>query len=365
MEVTKRLRKLADEVEGRLPPAKRSEASTSQFLVMPFFEALGYSVHNPSHVEPEFTADVGIQREKVDFALKQDGNPVILVEVKYAGANLDNQHAAQLRRYFSTKLDVRFGILTNGLEFRLFSDLELQNVMDDEPFLTLDLQRLDETALDVLRQFTQTGFEKDRAIQAARSARDRQRVRRALKAEFAPLSHRTVNFLLEIIQPGVIEESRRSELARLVNQEWKAFLRFQGKTADSQTREEKQETPITPNPDDSTRLGKTGFLANYSLDGSVEIPVYADVEGHVLEARLSLWGRLHSAGAIVLYDEEWLTPKEAGQRARKTVDPNANYYVNGMTFWLLRDPLTDKSRPINDLRYDEKLLRRVLSNAKM
>ena len=62
-------------------------------------------------------ADVGIQRERVDYALKVDGKPAILVEVKYAGASLDNQHAAQLRRYFSTKLDIRFGILTNARSF--------------------------------------------------------------------------------------------------------------------------------------------------------------------------------------------------------------------------------------------------------
>ena len=85
MDLVEKLRELSAEVESRLAAAKRSEANTSQFLVMPFFEALGYGVHNPNDVEPEFTADVGIQREKVDYALKRDGNPVVLVEVKYAG----------------------------------------------------------------------------------------------------------------------------------------------------------------------------------------------------------------------------------------------------------------------------------------
>ena len=69
--------------------------------------------------------------------------------------------------------------------------------MDDEPFLTLDLQDLDESLLHVLEQFSRTGFEKNKAIQAARTARDRQRIRRILKAEFEPLSHRTINFLLK------------------------------------------------------------------------------------------------------------------------------------------------------------------------
>ena len=36
------LSNLSSEVEWRLPAAKRSEANTSLFLVMPFFQALGY-----------------------------------------------------------------------------------------------------------------------------------------------------------------------------------------------------------------------------------------------------------------------------------------------------------------------------------
>ena len=360
MQLIQKLRNLSSEVEWRLPAAKRSEASTSQFLVMPFFEVIGYSVHNPDHVEPEFTADVGIQREKVDFALKLDGKPVILVEVKYAGANLDNQHAAQLRRYFSTKLDVNFGILSNGLEFRFFSDLELQNVMDDEPFLTLDLRNLDESLLHVLEQFSRTRFEKNTAIQAARTARDRHNIRRVLNSEFNPLSKKAIAYILDILQPSVTDVSRRSELAQLVNQEWREFIRSNTPRNDDTAQAESTETPISSRPDFSTFLEKTSFLEKYSLDGSIEIPVYATFDGHSFEAKLSVYGKLHNAAAIVRFDNEWLTPLEASKRARITVDPNATYYVNGMTFWQLRDPETGELRPINDLRYDEELLQRVL-----
>ena len=363
MDLLENLRDLSTRVKWRLPAAKRSEANTSQFLVMPFFEALGYSVHNPNHVEPEFTADVGIQREKVDFALKQDGKPVILVEVKYADTNLDNQHAAQLRRYFSTKLDVKFGILSNGLEFRFFSDLENQNVMDDEPFLTLDLQCLDETLIDVLEQFTRTSFEKIKAIQAARTAKDRQWVRQVISAEFDPLSHGIIDHLVGIIQPNEMDEARRAGLMRLVNQEWQEFIRVQSERTDSQPHEEPQETPISSNPDDSTFLEKTSFLAKYSLDGSVEVPVFATFQEHSFEARLSLFGMLHSAASIIRFDEEWLTPLQAGKRSRMSIDPKATYYVNGMNYWQLRDPASGELRPINDLRFDEEFLRRVLSHA--
>ena len=336
MELIEKLRNLSSEVEWRLTAAKRSEASTSQFLVMPFFNLLGYNVHNPNHVEPEFTADVGIQREKVDFALMQDGKPVILVEVKYAGANLDNQHAAQLRRYFSTKLDVNFGILSNGLEFRFFSDLELQNVMDDEPFLTIDLEDLDESLIDVLEQFSRTGFEKTNAIQAARSARDRQRIRRTLKAEFDPLSDRTINFVLRMIQPGEFEESRRSELAILVKQEWRSISGLPKRP---------------PKPDRVDRRD----VRPVSLD-VLEIPVFAEFNGHRFDATLVLkrdWGLTHYVSFV--YDDKPMTHMEAAKLAVQSIDPTSFAYQPAWTFWHFKHPETGEKLPIKRLDRNDPL----------
>ena len=362
MDLVEKLQALSEEVEWRLPAARRSEANTSQFLVMPFFEALGYSVHNPNHVEPEFTADVGIQRERVDFALKQDGKPVILVEVKYAGATLDNQHAAQLRRYFSTKLDLRFGILTNGLQYRFFSDLELQNVMDDDPFLMLDLQCLDETLIDVLQQFTRTGFEKVKAIQAARSARDRQLVRMALKGELEPLSLRTINFLLGIIQPGEIDESRRIELTRLVKQEWHAFVRAHGASIESHSEavtieNDKSADPVNPMP--NPRPGN-------------DIPVYGYYDGHRIEAELlrkSIINGLTIGGHQIRFNGETTWLKDAAVKAIRSVDPSfepTNTYPNGFKFWHVADPDGRKEHMIRSISgwdniTDEALRERILS----
>lgn len=333
MDLVEKLRKLSGEVEWRLPAAKRSEASTSQFLVMPFFDVLGFNVHNPNHVEPEFTADVGIQREKVDFALKQDGNLVALVEVKYAGGSLDNQHAAQLRRYFSTKLEVRFGILTNGLEFRFFSDLENQNVMDDEPFLTLDLQHLNESLLHVLEQFSRTRFEKDTAIQAARSSRDRLRVRRVLKAEFEPLSHRTKGFLVELIQPGKIEESRRIELTRLVDEEWQSILGLPTIQARRDDIDGRRVRPVSADV--------------------LEIPVFADYKGRRFKATLmideSMWLQKEDN---MLFDGKPMNHAVAAYEAVKKVDPLMKTWPTGWIFWHFTDSDTGEERPIKDIFED-------------
>jgi len=367
MELLENLRDLAAQVEQRLPAAKRSEANTSQFLILPFIEALGYSVHNPNDVEPEFTADLFASSTRVDYALKKAGQPIVLIEVKRASVNLERRHTKQLHYYFSSKLDARFGIVTNGLEYRFYSDLDRPNVMDDEPFLTLDMHNLDESLIAELKQFTKSGFDRDRAVQSAQVAKDRQIIRRVLKSEFDPLSPKAVEYILNVFLPADTNESRRSALTQLIRQEWQSMLGSPREPVVPPPVDqiEPAESPIPTQPDFKPFLEKTKFLENYPLDGSVKVPVFADFKGHRFEAKLSLSGKLHSAGAIIRYDEEWLTPLEAGKRTRMTIDPNATYYVNGMTYWQLRDPSSGESRPINDLRYDEELLRRVLSNSKM
>jgi hypothetical protein len=87
---------------------------------------------------PEFTADIGKKKnEKVDYAIVVDGKPIILIEAKNHTESLD-RHKTQLERYF-TVTDSKFGVLTNGIEYRFYSDLEKENVMDNSPFFTINL----------------------------------------------------------------------------------------------------------------------------------------------------------------------------------------------------------------------------------
>jgi hypothetical protein len=79
-----------------------TEEAAKTALVMPFIQALGYDVFNPSEVIPEFTADVGVKKgEKVDYAICREGAVSILIECKPATAELSPSHASQLYRYFS------------------------------------------------------------------------------------------------------------------------------------------------------------------------------------------------------------------------------------------------------------------------
>lgn len=143
-----------------------TEESTKTSLIMPFFQMLGYDIFNPLEFCPEYTADVGIKKgEKVDYAILKDGNPVILIECKSCNETLD-KHSSQLFRYFGTT-SAKFCILTNGIVFQFFTDLEEVNKMDFTPFLEINFENLKDYQINELKKFRKTDFDSDRITSTA------------------------------------------------------------------------------------------------------------------------------------------------------------------------------------------------------
>jgi hypothetical protein len=142
---------LADRV-NRLRDNIQTEEATKNALIMPFIQTLGYDVFNPLEVVPEYITDVGIKKgEKIDYAIFKDGHPAILIECKHWRENLD-LHDGQLLRYFHVS-KAKFGILTNGIVYRFYTDLEDPNKMDEKPFLQFDITALKDAHIEELKKF--------------------------------------------------------------------------------------------------------------------------------------------------------------------------------------------------------------------
>lgn len=135
----------------------QTEEATKTSLIMPFFSILGYDVFNPDEFVPEYIADVGIKKnEKVDYAIILNGVPMILIEAKACNEPLD-KHGSQLFRYFSTTKS-KFAILSNGIIYQFFTDLDEPNKMDAKPFLTIDLLNINDAHINALKAFTKSKF---------------------------------------------------------------------------------------------------------------------------------------------------------------------------------------------------------------
>src|ERR1044072_4481160 len=133
MELQDSLKALGEKV-ARHKDGITTEEATKTAFVLPFINALGDDVFNPTEVVPEFVADLGIKKgEKVDYCIMKDGNPIIIVECKHWSEDL-KVHNSQLHRYFHVT-HAKFGLLTNGIVYRFYTDFDESNIMDDRPFL--------------------------------------------------------------------------------------------------------------------------------------------------------------------------------------------------------------------------------------
>ncbi|MEH1903916.1 MAG: type I restriction endonuclease [Nostoc sp.] len=161
MGFTEDIIKLSEQVRKRFDQVVGEEA-TKMALIVPFLSALGYDVYDPSEVMPEYVADFATRRagqfEKVDYALAINGTKVMLVEAKARGQKAE-AHDGQLSRYFNGLLTTKVAIVTNGVEYRFFTDLHDKNVMDKEPFFTFNILEYDAKDIDNLKFFHRDNFE--------------------------------------------------------------------------------------------------------------------------------------------------------------------------------------------------------------
>ena len=201
-----------------------TEEATKQSLVLPFLQALGYNVFDPNEILPEFTADLGLkQGEKVDYAVISEGDPVILIECKKVSDNLTSDHrVSQLYRYFGAT-QVRIGVLTNGVVYRFFSDLESPNVMDTSPFLEIDLEHLDARSIEQLGRFTK-GFNVVEVVEAASRLRYIHGMKHALAIQYNQPEDDFSDWLIRQVYSGRMTQSARSMFTPLVRRALHEFV---------------------------------------------------------------------------------------------------------------------------------------------
>lgn len=166
MSVEEKLRVLSERIKTH-SSAMLTEEALKTAIVLPFLSALEYDVFNPDEVIPEFCADaVGKKGEKVDYAIKFDGEIKVLIECKPITTILERVHLAQLYRYFSVT-NAKFAILTNGRTFQFHTDLVAPNKLDERPFLTFDLSDMQGQLVSELKKFSKSEFNIEGILQSA------------------------------------------------------------------------------------------------------------------------------------------------------------------------------------------------------
>ena len=75
-------------------------------------------------------------------------------------------HAGQLFRDFHVT-EARFGVLTNGIRYRFFTDLERPNRMDDKPFFEFNILDFKDRDVEELKKFAKSSYDLDTILATA------------------------------------------------------------------------------------------------------------------------------------------------------------------------------------------------------
>jgi hypothetical protein len=193
-----------------------TEEAAKTALVMPFIQALGYDVFNPSEVIPEYTADVGTKKgEKVDYAICNGGKVTVLIECKPSSSDLNLKHAGQLFRYFSVT-DARLALLTNGVVYQFYSDIEAVNKMDSKPFFTFTMDAIKPTDIKTLENFAKANFDIDKIVKEAGNLKIQSLLRIELEREFSDPSDEFVKIMARRIYTGNVTAAIKDNTSRLL-----------------------------------------------------------------------------------------------------------------------------------------------------
>lgn len=210
MDLYNQLKGLADKVES-LKDKISNEESTKHAFILPFINILGYDAFNPTEVVPEFTADVGIKKgEKVDYAIYQNGVPILIIECKHWNSPLDIKNSSQLFRYFHVT-KTRFALLTNGIIYKFYTDLVEPNKMDEKPFFELNILKLKESHIKEVEKFHKSKFDVDKIVNNASTLKYTSEVKTLIKNE---MENPSTDFVKHFASPvysgrltaGVVDE---------------------------------------------------------------------------------------------------------------------------------------------------------------
>lgn len=197
MDFKDQLMQLSDKIDKQKDNIATEEATKTSFI-MPMIAALGYDVFNPFEVVPEMECDLTKRGDRIDYAIMKDNTPILLIESKHCKQNLD-LHSTQLAKYYAAS-NARFGVLTNGVEYRFYADLEKQNIMDEKPFLVVNMVDLSDNDIEQLKKFHKSYYNEHDILSTAQELQITIQIKDLLNKNFQQPSDEFTRYFVKCLK---------------------------------------------------------------------------------------------------------------------------------------------------------------------
>ncbi len=225
MDFIDHIKELSVQISEQLEYVKNEEA-TKTALIIPFIRTLGYNDSNLKEVMPEYTCDApGKSGERVDYAIMKGEKPFMLVECKFAHDDLQDKHAAQLYKYFNSIPELKVGVLTNGVIYKFYTDLENLHIMDKTPFLEINMLNVKNNLVKELKRFRKDSpFDIGEMKEAAEELDRSKKIKKIWERELdSPSDEFVVFFARQIYPDKAIAKNVREKVRNSIKKILKEF----------------------------------------------------------------------------------------------------------------------------------------------
>ena len=326
------LEQYVKDVKDCYEQCRDNEAATKASLIVPLFTILGYHVADPGECKPEYKANFGKNnkaRKAVDWAFFVNDALAFLVEAKAVGKKIST-HDEQLRIYYTEGAPVTLGILTTGVQWRFFTDLAFEHVMDKKPFLEWDVLKDDAIPFEFLTILQRAEF-KPELIKTWAKLKHRQSL---LVAELTRLLEPSPEFVKLAIQ----NFENRNMTAAVIG-EWKPILigaihewAKQQMLRMALDRDIDTQDGSQPHPPKTKRTLPPKTKGPVSLKSLIDAGILQPGKLTREYKGINLQADLLPSGAVRFKGESYKTCSAAADVARSTVT-GKKMYTNGWSFW--------------------------------
>jgi hypothetical protein len=350
MDFKDQIKQLGERV-AKLKDQIQTEEATKNAFIMPFIQALGYDVFNPTEVVPEFISDIGLKKgEKIDYAIFKDGSPTILIECKHWAQNL-NIHDGQLLRYFHVS-KAKFGLLTNGIVYRFYSDLVAANKMDEKPFLEFNINEIKDNQVEELKKFHKSVFDADSITNTASELKFMNELKQLIQQELINPTPDFVKHFARQVYPSVVTAKVLEQFTNLTKKSIQQHI--------SDLITERLKTALTKEDEETKKQEAVQALEQAKLDEVKVVTTEEELEGFMIVK--TILRQKISATRITHRDAQSYFAILLDDNNRKTI---CRLYLNGSKkfFVTLDDQKKEVKNEINSLddifKHSETLLKIV------
>ena len=168
-----------------------------------------------------------------------------------------NLHDNQLLRYFNVS-KAKFGLLTNGIIYRFYTDLKEPNIMDDKPFLEVDITDLRDNQIEELKKFHKSYFDVDNILNSASELKYMGELKAIIQEEFSSPSTDFVKMFATKVYEGRMLQNIIDQFTPLVKRAISSHIndiindRLKGALTVSDSKIEESQTKNSGNTSEET-----------------------------------------------------------------------------------------------------------------